>query len=124
MTFKKTNWDNPSMFRENLVALAYNIFKIKYFYEEDQLKKLGLSISDSGSREFLVQGYMDAADEATVYLKTVDAFLAGDANLSDDKQHFEWLLAYFSIKEKHLLNFELENEEGFFPWLENKEYHP
>jgi len=38
MTFNQTNWDNPSIFRKNLVALGCNIFKIKYFYEVDQLE--------------------------------------------------------------------------------------
>jgi len=122
MTFKNTNWDDPSMFRENLGALGYNIFKIKYFYEEDQLDKLSRSIHDVNTRDSLVQGYMEAADEATVYLKTINAFLTGNASLPDDKYQLEWLLEYFLVKERHLLTFELESEEGLISWIENREY--
>ncbi len=122
MTFKEVNWENPSLFHENLIRLAYNVFKIKYFYEVDQLEKLSRDTANANTRDFLVKGYMKAADEATVYLKTIDAFVAGDVSPSDMEQHFEWLLAYFSIKEEHLLDCELENEEGFFSWLGRGEY--
>ena len=116
------NWDNPSIFHENLVKLGYNLFKIKYFYEEDQLEKLSKSIDNEATRDNLVQGYMNAADEATVYIKTLDAFLAGNASLPADQQQFDWILEYFLVKERHLLNFELENEEGLVSWIGNKEY--
>jgi len=122
MTFQKVSWDNPSMFHENMRKLAYNVFKIKYFYEVDQLEKLSRDTVNTNTRSFLVNGYMEAADEATTYLKAIDAFILGDVSSSDKDQHFEWLLSYFSVKEEHLLDCELENEEGFFSWLERREY--
>ena len=122
MTFKEVSWENPTLFHENMIRLAYNVFKIKYFYEVDQLEKLSRDTTNANTRDLLVKGYMEAADEATIYLKAIDAFMAGDVSPSDKDQHFEWLLAYFSIKEEHLLHFELENEEGFFSWMGNREY--
>ena len=65
---------------------------------------------------------MEASDEATVYLKTINAFLSGNASLPDDRLSFEYILEYFSRKKRHLLYCELENEDGLIPWIENREY--
>lgn len=122
MTFKALQWEDPARFPENMLNLGYNIFKIKYFYEEDQLEKLGRAISNAQNRAEIVTGYQEATDEATTYLKAVTAFRNGDAHLPEDQEFFEYILNYFTQKEADLLHFELENEERFLQWLSHKEY--
>ncbi len=122
MTFKPLYWEEPARFPENMINLGYNIFKIKYFYEEDQLEKLGRSIVDANNRADIITGYQDAADEATTYLKAITAFRNGDACLPEDQEYFEYILNYYTQKEADLANFELEDEERFLQWLSHKEY--
>lgn len=122
MTFKPLYWEDAARFQENMLNLGYNIFKIKYFYEEDQLTKLGKAINDSKNRADIVNGYQIAADEATTYLKAVTAFRNGDARLPEDQEYFEYILNYFTQKEADLFNFELEDKERFLQWLLHKEY--
>lgn len=122
MRFKELYWDNPSMFQENMLNLGYNIFKIKYFYEEDQLPKLSRQMMNPEHIFFINQGYQEASDEAEIYLKSIVAFRNGDAVLPKDQEYFEYILNYFHKKEEDLANFELDDEDRFWEWLENKEY--
>jgi hypothetical protein len=122
MTFKPLQWEDSAHFQENMLNLGYNIFKIKYFYKEDQHEKLGKAISNAQNRAEVITGYQAAADEATTYLKAVTAFRNGDACLLEDEEYFEYILNYFTQKEVDLLHFELEDEERFLQWLLHKEY--
>lgn len=122
MTFKQLDWTDPAGFQDNLLNLAYNIFKVQFFYEEDQLPKLSRHITDDRRRTQLLLAYQEAADEANVYLKTIQAFRMGKAKLPQNSDYFQYLLEYFESKEKELLNFEIENEARFKSWLENGEY--
>lgn len=122
MTFKPLHWDNPALFQESLLNLGYNIFKIKYFYEEDQLQKISHKIQNPETVTSIINGYQNAGDEATTYLKAVTGFRNGDASLPDDQEYFDYILNYFTQKEADLANFELEDEDRFWSWLEDKEY--
>jgi len=122
MTFKPLQWEDPAYFQENMLSLGYNIFKVKYFYEEDQLDKLGKTIDNVQNRAKVINGYQEAADEATTYLKTITAFKNGDICLPKDQEYFEYILNYFMQKEADLLDFELEDEKHFLQWLSQKEY--
>lgn len=122
MTFKPLYWEETARFQENMLNLGYNIFKIKYFYEEDQLEKLNHVIDNSQKRAEIITSYQDAADEATTYLKAITAFRNSDARLPDDQEYFEYILNYYTQKEADLANFELEDEEQFLKWLSHKEY--
>lgn len=121
MTFKALYWENPSLFQENLLNMAYNLFKIQYFYEEDQLPKISQLITEPQIQTTLLQSYQEAADEAKVYLKTIQAFRLKRAKLPDEQEYFNYLLEYFMLKDKELSAFEL-NEERFMKWMENGEY--
>ena len=122
MNFIELHWDDPTLFQDNLAKLASNIFKIKYFYEEDQLEILSRNIIDPVTRAYVVQGYQEAANKATIYLKANAAFLDGSATLPKDEEHFGGLLEYFTVKEVDLTNFELDDSTRFIEWLENHEY--
>lgn len=119
MIFKKLYFEEYTLFQENMINLGFNIYKIKYFYEEDQLQKLSRLISDHKELEVTVTKYQDAAEEAEIYLKAVAAFLEGSAFLPEHQLELTYLMNYFTAKEEELYSSELENEEVFFEWLQN-----
>lgn len=122
MKFVPVTFSDPSLFKEDLLKLATNIFKIKYFYEEDQLPKLSFQMMNPEDIFFLTQGYQEASDEAEIYLKTITAFFTDDAILPDDAEYFNAVIEYFTVKESDLAHHELDDEDRFWEWLKNKEY--
>jgi len=109
MTFKTLKWEDPSLFQKNLLNLAYNLFKVKYFYEEEQPIRMNDYILEFQTKQFLLETYQEAADEAKVYLKVIQAFRLQKAKLPKEQEYFNYLLEYFILKEKELSSFELYN---------------
>ena len=118
MTFYEIDWRDRTEFKNNLGLLARNIYKIKYFYEEDQLMRVGRIISNREAASFLLDGYDEAVKEADTYLVAIGAFLTGEFSIPKDNEFFASLLFYMDVKEKELINSELENPDGFIPWFQ------
>jgi len=123
MTFKTLKWEDPSLFQENLLNLAYNLFKVKYFYEEEQPIRMNDYILEFQTKQFLLETYQEAADEAKVYLKVIQAFRLQKAKLPKEQEYFNYLLEYFMLKEKELSSFELD-EKCFLNWLKENHQGP
>ena len=123
MLFKELYLEEPAKISLTLQHLSYNLFLIKYFYEEDQLEKLSRMFKDLSTQHAVINDYQKVADEATIYLQVLNGFRRGHYNLKDDKDKFEAIIDYFNYKKEDLLNFELSNPSYFFNWIENREYN-
>ena len=122
MKFEEIDWRDRTEFKNNLGLLARNIYKIKYFYEEDQLMKIGRAVSNPEARSFLMDGYNEAVKEADTYLETIGAFLDGTFSIPENNEYFDALLLYMDTREQTLFRSELENPEGFIPWFEEDKF--
>lgn len=108
--------------RDTFINLASNLFRIKFFYEEDQLMNISQMSSNPENLFYLVQGYQAASDEVEIYLKTVLAFVNGNASLEDNSAEFKMVMDFFKRKEKELIKYKIEDMDRFEEWLRNHEY--
>ena len=122
MKFKELDWSNSDNYQENLLYLGRNIFKIKYFFEEDQLPILSRIIQDTDELNETVNFYLDAAEEAELYLKTITTLRQRNINqhTPEDKKSFQYLMEYMSQMNEDLFGRELHNPDGFNTWLKDK----
>lgn len=117
MNFKKLDWHDETKFQKNMIDLGYNLLKIQYFYEEDQISKLSGLIHDHDTKASITLAYQDAGKETASYLETVTAFRNGESHLPKDQESFEWVMEYYLGKIKDLATFEISSHDDFIKWL-------
>ncbi len=120
--FEKLDWLDSDNYERNLIYLARDIYKIQYFFEEDQLPILSRIIHDTDELNKTVNSYLDAAKQAELYLKTISVLRKRNINqhTSEDKKSFQYLMDYMSQLNEDLFGHELHNLDGFKPWLKEK----
>ncbi len=118
MNFIEIDWSNSYNFKNNLTILAHNIFKVKYFYEEDQLPLLSRQVSNPEQLNQIINNYHNIVDEADLCLRALTVLnRASTENFPSNTQIFETLLAFMKKSENDLKGHELSNPARFKEWL-------
>jgi len=105
----------------NLINLATNLFKLKYFYEEDTLERISL-IEDIEKKNNLLDLNLSLGEDISIYVKAVSAYLFDKKDTSINEEDIQIVLDFFTIQKSILLNEEILDQDKFKQWIENREY--
>ena len=100
---------------------SFNLFKIAFYYEEDQLETISKKYESDEARRYILDNYHLVAQEAVYFIRILNAFMTGHYTFEEHQNYFDDLVKYFHIKEKDLKDDELSNFDRFEEWLASGE---
>ena len=107
--------------RNNLINIVTNIFKIKFFYDEDNLEAISLLKIEEIQEETL-KNYLRYSHEAMICINILNAFVYGDATQEKNAEDLEFVLDFFKLHNILLDDEDIIHYQRFKEWLSNNEY--
>lgn len=118
--FKPFNFNNPDLSApETITALAYNLWKLIYYYDQDKLESLSQKLLPLEAASFLQKQDNIQAQEAAIYFRTLAGIYGKKFSQEESDEFFGYILDYLMAKEEALQNFEISNEKAFQDWFNN-----
>ncbi len=122
MKFIPTDWGKQALIENNIKNITSNLFRIKFYYQEDCLESLNL-ISDFQEKQKKVLHFQEISDEVMIYVKVLAAFQNKNATIENDMDDLQAVIDYFLYMEIELLDKEIKNNIRYIEWLRNHEYY-
>ena len=107
--------------RNNLINIVTNIFKIKFFYDEDSLEAISL-LEIEEIQEEILRNYLEYSHEAMICIKILNAFVYGDATEEKNAEDLKFVLDFFALHNILLEDEEMIHHKRFKEWMLNNEY--
>ena len=121
MNFLELEFNNPSTFDKNIGFLSFNLFKIKFYYEEDIFTSYEFSTYNSSIVEVAIECYEEMSSSIDEYLRYVSMIITKKSELPNLEEYIAHILEFFNNQADMLKDNEVSDMKRFIEWMKNKE---